>query len=123
MDNVRFMYVRNAQYEPIGCVAITINRGKNRAEYGLSMRNPSDAVDDRQRRLPFDRQLAQRLAEMDLSPRSSRLQVPRVYIPNDATMHDITESVLKDIIASGNAPSGAVKFAKRWLQASDIIFG
>jgi len=123
MDNVRFMYVRNANYEPIGCVAITVNRGKNRAEYGLSMRNPSDAVDDRHRKLPFDRTLAQKLAEIDLSPRHHRPQAPRVYIPNNATMHDITESVLKDIVASGNAPSGAVKFAKRWLQAFNIVFG
>lgn len=114
MDNVRFMYVRDAKWEPIGCVAITINRSKNRAEYGLSMRNPLDSMDDDNRRIQFDRKMAQKLAQIDMDGFNPR---KRVYIPNNATMHDITASVLRDIVARGQAPSGAVKFAKRWLQA------
>jgi hypothetical protein len=122
MNKLRFMYVRDANLEPCGCIAITINRGKNRAEYGLSMRNPADAKDDYNRRVKFDRKLAQKLAEIDMSPRSARIMPPRVYIPSDANMHDISEAVLKDIVARGEAPSSAVKFAKRWLRTSEICF-
>lgn len=119
MSNVRFMYVRDAKFEPIGCVAITINRGKNRAEYGLSMRNPIDAYDRCKRRVKFDKTYAQRLASGNMSYAAPR----RVYIPSDATMHDISESVLKDIVARGEAPSSAVKFAKHWLRTTEICFG
>lgn len=119
MDNVRFMYIRDAKFEPIGCVAVTVSRGKNRAVYGLSMRNPSDAYDSYSRRVKFDKTFAQKLATINMGSNNHR----RVYVPSNATMHDITESVLKDIVARGNAPSASVKFAKRWLRAAEICFG
>jgi len=122
MDNLRFMYVRDANWEPIGCLAITINRSKNRAEYGLSMRNPKDAYDDYNRRVRFDRKFAQKLAQINMDFRDPHGDPKRVFIPSNATMHDITESVLKDIVARGTAPSGAVKFAKGWLRAVGVFY-
>jgi hypothetical protein len=110
MDKIRFMYIRDANQEPVGCVAISVNRNANRAAYGLSVRNPADAFDSEGRRVKFNRTTAQTVALARLN-----LRPGRAYIPSNATQHEITASVLGDIIASGKAPARAVRFAKRWL--------
>ena len=112
MKNLRFMYVRNGKQEPIGCMAITVNRSKNRVEYGLSMRNPKDAVDGCNHKVKFDRAKAQQIALLNLDLDEGK---QRAYIPGDATMHEITAAVMCDVISRGTAPTGAVKFAKHWL--------
>jgi carbohydrate-selective porin OprB len=109
-ESIRYMYVRDANQEPVGCVAISVNRSANRAEYAISVRNPVDAFDNNQRRVKFNRMMAQDLAMARL-----RLKPEIAYIPPNASQHEITASVLGDIIASGSAPARAVRFAKRWL--------
>jgi hypothetical protein len=112
-NGTRFMYIRGNGWEPIGCLAITIDRSKNSAQYGLSMRHPKDGYNDYNRRVKFDRGLAQKLAQIDMNAfKESKL----AYIATDASMHDVTESVMKDIVVRGAAPSRAVKFAKWWLR-------
>lgn len=117
MSNVRFIYIRNTNWEPIGCAAITVNRNKNRVEYGLSMRNPKDAVDSHNRRLPFDRKMAQALALSKLVTDQNR-----AFVFGNASMHDITSAVFKDIVARDQAPSGAIKFARDWLRVTDMYY-
>lgn len=116
-NHVRYMYIRNANWEPIGCVAITLNRSRNRLEYGLSMRNPLDAKDTHGKKLPFNRQTAQLLARTDLEKGGKR-----AFITSDANMHEVTMAVFMDIVARAEAPSGAVRFAKRWLQTVRYIY-
>jgi hypothetical protein len=106
----RFVYVRDAKNHPIGCIAVNVRRNKNYAEYGLSMCNPKDTVDEKGRSLKFDRTLAQGLAMGDLDNNPKR-----TYITTEADMHEATASVLGNIIANGTAPTRAIRFAKRWL--------
>lgn len=112
---VRFMYVRDNKNQPNGCVAIKVDRVRNRVEFGLSVIHPKDCLDNKGRKIKFDRQAAQELAAVRL------VEFPdRAYIPSEATQHEITEAVMKGIIAS-DAPSRAVRFAKSWLQYAEMI--
>jgi hypothetical protein len=116
-SKVRYMYVRDANWDPVGCIAITVNRSQYRVVYGLSVRNPADAIDTLNRRVKFDRKAAQSLALQRLleNPQHS-------YISKSATQHEISGAVMQGIIASGSAPSRAVRFAKNWLQMAAIMY-
>jgi hypothetical protein len=116
-SKVRYMYVRDASWEPVGCVAIRVNRDENRVEYGLSVRNPVDAMDNQGRRVKFDRKTAQRIATNRLGD-----GLNRAYISSNATQHDISKAVMGDIIASGKSPTRAVRFAKYWIDTSELLF-
>lgn len=116
-SKVRYMYVRDNNYEPVGCVAITVDRDHYQVSYGLSVRNPVDAVDPAYRSIKFDRSKAQSLALRRL------LESPQhAWITKRATQHEISAAVMKGIIASGSAPSRAVRFAKRWLEMATYLF-
>lgn len=117
-NSIRFMYVRDSEWNPIGCLAITVDRKRNRAQYGLSMRNPKDASDKDGRRVRFDRDYAQQMALVNLA---ADPDVKRAYIAKEANMHQITSAVMMDIVARGTAPSGAMKHAKRWLEDSTYL--
>lgn len=110
MSKVRVMYLRDAKGSPVGCVAITVDRHSKRVNYQLSVVHPIDTVDATGRRLPFDSHKArlialERLVETPVS----------VSIKSAATMHDISEKVMKHI-AQAKRPTRAVKAAKLWLQ-------
>ena len=117
MDNVRFMYVRDANHSPVGCLAIKVVRSKNRVEYGFSIRNPADGIDAKGRSKPFDRMLAQDAAELRMESNPHQ-----AFISKDATQHDISRAVLQDIIAKRKAPARAIRFAKNWLAATEYLY-
>ncbi len=117
MNNIRYMYLRNAKWEPVGCVAIKVLCSENCVEYGLSVRNPVDAKDIQGRQLKFDRSMAQKIASNRLTASASR-----AYIPSNATQHDISKAVMCGIVASGNAPMRAVRFAKNWIAAMEMFY-
>ena len=103
--NSRIMYLRDAKWQPIGCVIIKVDRSHRRAQYNFAVLNPNDGI-------KFNRHESQRRAMVRLieSPIS-------VSIPKDATQHDISLSVMSDI-ADSDAPARAVKFAKAWVNAT-----
>lgn len=107
MNNTRIMYLRDNQYAPVGCVAISIDRRNHRLSYQYSVRNPIDK---------FDRKLARQLAL------GRMVEVP-IHLPlvrdMETSMHMISEMVMRHL-ASSNAPTRAVKAAKYWL--ADSIF-
>ncbi len=109
---IRTMYLRDASGSPVGAVAITVNRGQRRISYQISVVHPADTRDASGRRLPFDSRRARLMALERLI--ESPVLVP---IKSGATMHDISEKVMKHM-ASSDAPARARKFAKMWL-ASD----
>jgi hypothetical protein len=115
-NRIRFMYVRDNKMEPVGCLAIRVNRSKNRAEFGLSTLHPKDGVDSKGRRLKFDRVKSQSLASIRLSEDPTR-----VYIHSEATQHEITRAVMQAMIAA-DAPTRAKKFAKQWLAYTEVVF-
>jgi hypothetical protein len=102
MENTRIMFLRNESYRPVGCIAITVNRHSKTASYQFSVLNPADN---------FDRKIARQLAIGRLVE-----QPIDVYISNNASMHDISESVMVDLAFSERAPTRAIKAAKLWLQ-------
>jgi hypothetical protein len=116
MNKVRFMYTRDYNWAPNGCLAISVNRDTNQALYGLSVRHPKDAVDAKQRSIKFDRKLAQ-------SSALSRLESePRVVdLPPEASQHDISTAVLQDLISDKKSPSRAMRFAKMWLKIRKLF--
>lgn len=118
MNNIRYLYIRNANYEPCGCIAITVSRHSNRVEYGYSVRHPNDAKDSNGKRLAFDRKAARALALQRL------VEAPGLtFITKDATQHEVSSVVLQHLIASKNTPARAVRFAKRWLDVSHMVHG
>jgi hypothetical protein len=116
MSSIRYMYVRDDQYGPCGCVAIQVHRSKNRVEYGLSVRHPIDCKNAAGKQLKFNRRQAQSLA-LD-----RMIEAPRyAYIDREATQHDISRAVMQDIVANGKSPTRAVRFAKNWLKVADLM--
>lgn len=111
MSKVRVMYLRDASWSPVGCVAITLDRHNKRVNYQVSVVNPVDTLDPKTgRRLPFDSRRArlialERLVETPIS----------TSIKGGASMHDVSEKVMKHL-AKSTAPNRAVKAAKLWLQ-------
>lgn len=96
------MYLRAENGHPVGCLAIQLNRSNGTASYQLSVLNPRDR---------FNRAVARQLALGRL------LEEPlKVSVHSEATMHDISEAVMKDIVAYKDAPARAVKSAKLWLR-------
>lgn len=87
---------------PIGCIAIKVVPSNNTAIYQLSVVNPLDA---------FDRKMARQLAlgRMVEEPVS-------VSIPQDFTMHDVSEAVMQDIAQSNRNATRARKAAKLWFK-------
>ena len=99
---IRFMFLRNANKQPVGCIAVNMSMGL--LTYGLSVLNPLDK---------FDRGLARGIAEGRLNSSSAYRQ-----ILNGATletMHDISKSVMLDLLINPHAPSRARKAARLWL--------
>jgi hypothetical protein len=103
MTNTRIMFLRDASYRPVGCVAISLDRRNHRLNYGISVLNPADK---------FDRKLARQLAIGRL------VEVPfMVALKRDEelNMHVISERVMKHVAYGAGAPSRAVRAAKLWL--------
>ena len=103
MTNTRIMFLRDSQYRPVGCVAISVDRRNHRLNYGISVLNPADK---------FDRKVARQLAIGRL------VEVPFAVAfkrDEELTMHVISERVMKHVAYGSGAPSRAVKAAKLWL--------
>jgi hypothetical protein len=98
----RFMFLRDKQYRPIGCVVMAVDRRNHRVNYQYSVLNP---VDD------FNRALARQIALGRLIEKP--IKVP-LYRGEEINIHLISEIVLTEI-ATGNAPSRAKKAALLWL--------
>lgn len=118
MSNSRIMYIRDfANWNPVGCVVINVDRNRQRAEYQLAVLNPNDRDPKTNRKIRFDRKEAQRLAMARL------LNKPvTVRLPEEASQHDISRTVMEDIAGNKQFPARAVKFAKNWLKFSELLF-
>lgn len=101
--NSRIMFLRDSNYRPVGCVAISINRRDRVLNYQYSVLNPNDQ---------FDRKMARHLALGRLVEAPVKVQYARGTSIN---MHLISEMVMLDI-ANSEAPSRAVKAARLWLR-------
>lgn len=98
------MFLRDNQYRPCGCVAITIDRRNHRLSYQYSALNPSDK---------FDRKIARQLA-------LGRLVETPLHISmrheGEISMHRVSEMVMRNLSTSKFAPARAVRAAKIWLR-------
>lgn len=112
-SKIRYMYLRDENNGPVGCLAIQLHRKKHYLEYQLSVLNP---VDKRHpitgKNLPFNRAVARQLAVGRL------VESPiEMYLPEDATMNEISLLVMQDLVdIRGYVPSRAIKAAKLWLR-------
>lgn len=102
--SIRFMFLRDKDKQPIGCIAVDYIHG--RLEYGLSVLNPKDK---------FDRRLARSIAIGRWGTNSSCNHIP--FVKDDSfNMHLVSSTVMKHLIANKAAPARARKAAKLWLQ-------
>jgi hypothetical protein len=108
--NNRIMFLRNTDYTPCGCLAISIDRKSKKLNYQYSVLNPDDR---------FDRKVARQLALGRLVESPIALPLMRDM---DVNMHSISIAVMKHLSKS-KAPSRAVKAAKGWLQLSQFMYG
>ena len=103
MDKFRIMFLRDKANQPVGCVAITLNKTSTKAKFNLTTLNP---VDD------FDRKLARQLAI------GRAVEDPMVVtLPKDASIHDVSAAVMKSIGESKTIPDRSRKAARRWLRS------
>jgi hypothetical protein len=116
---IRYMYLRDCNKNPIGCIAIFINRDAGLLDYQVSVVNPLDRKDRfTGKDLPFHRAMARQLA-------CGRLVEDGLCLPmnRNATMNEISMLVMKDLASChrpmyrGDIPSRAIKAAKHWLES------
>jgi hypothetical protein len=116
-NKIRYMYLRDAKREPIGCLAIKLHRKKGYLEYQVSTVNPIDRVDPiTGRSLPFNRSMARHLA-------AGKMLEDALCVPMDSEVNMIQVSILvmKDLASlplpthRGDIPTRAIKAAKLWL--------
>lgn len=105
MTNARFMFLRNAQGRPVGCLAITLDRKNHRVKYQMSVLNPTDQ---------FDRKMARHIALGRLMEKPTLVPVPRDHA---VTLHEVSTLVMSHVAESA-APSRAVRAAKQWLSTN-----
>lgn len=103
----RIQYLREANGQNVGAVAIKVRRDIGNdfydlVEYRVSVVNPLDR---------FDRELARQLALGRV------LEAPfMVRVPINPTMFEISRAVMKDIARDSGAPSRARRAARNWLR-------
>lgn len=100
-NQVRFMFLRNKNNQPVGCLAIKFDKSKKRAYYQVSVLNPHDR---------FNRSVGRELA---LGRLHSKPFV--VVVGTQFNMHEISKAVLADIELTKSLPARAVKAASLWL--------
>lgn len=103
----RIQYLREANGQNVGCVAIQVLRETGNDFYSLvayqvSVVNPLDN---------FDRGLARQLAL------GRMLEAPfTVRVPINPTMFEISNAVMRDIARDSGAPSRARRAARNWIR-------
>lgn len=105
-NGVRFMFLRNTNQQPVGCLAFNVSG--NQIVYGLSVLNPKDK---------FDRTLARDIAEARWVGNYKNTIVPFTQSPY--TMHEVSKAVMQDLFNNPFAPARARKAAKLWLTNND----
>jgi len=123
--NIRIVFLRDNKFQPVGCVAIEIDR--DTIKYSYSVLNPHDH---------FDRKLSRhialgRLLEIPryLEVKSHRVDGPTIEYANGyntltgkqdtskMTRHHITSQVMQDLVSCAEkVPTRAIKAAKLWLR-------
>ncbi len=114
----RVMYIRDANWNPVGCVAISAEHNKQRAEYQISMLNPKDTIHPSTgKKVRFDRK------EARLRALERLVNEPiTVRLPKNANQHAISLAVLRDMAQNKSMPSRAVKFARMWVKEVEYWF-
>lgn len=108
-DKVRYMFLRNADGSPCGCLAISIDN--NLVSYGLSTLNPRDK---------FNRKLARSIARDRLALKPFEFQLTLDVEPN---MHIISSAVMEEIACNSMLPNRTRRAAERWLHANvDVLY-
>ncbi len=103
----RIMYLRSENGHPVGCLAIQLARHTGTVSYQMSVLNPRDN---------FNRAVARQLALGRLLEEPINLKINK-----EATMHDISEAVMKDIVKFyKSAPTRAIKAARLWVRQNGM---
>lgn len=102
-NNRRIMYLRDSQYSPIGCVAISLTKSRQTVRYQFSVVNPVDK---------FERSLARHIALGRLLEKPVRL----TGFTGEQNNWEITKAVMQSILKSKESPARAKKAAKNWLK-------
>ena len=98
----RIMYLRDDNYQPVGCLAISVSKNQKQVRYQLSVVNPVDK---------FERSLARHIALGRL------LEMPFRVEGFDGSQNgwEVTTAVMRHILQTDAVPTRAKKAAKRWL--------
>ena len=101
MNRPKIMYLRDSNRNPIGCLAITVDHVRLKAEYQLTMTAPEDH---------FDRKMGRQMSIGRLveNPLTVRLKA-------NSDMNDVALAIMKDIVKNKVCSGRAVKLAKLWL--------
>ena len=100
--NRRVMFLRDKDYQPVGCLVISVSQKTNKVRYQFSVRNPVDH---------FKRDLARQIA-------LGRLIEKPIVAGKTGSNDDwdsIVRMVMENLSANEEAPTRAIKAAKNWL--------
>jgi hypothetical protein len=117
-NKVRYVYLRDSQKFPVGCVAIKLDREASALYYQVSIVNPADRRHPiTGKSLPFNRDVAKHLALGRLVEKGLL-----VYMSPTANMNQVSTLVMTDLASfshplhRGDIPTRAIKAAKLWLR-------
>ena len=100
----RFMFLRTDKGVPVSCVAMKVSKS-GEVTYGVSTQHPKDR---------FNRKVARELA---LGRMVSKPEVVKV---NTISMHEISRTVVADLLKKEATPTRAYMAAKKWLKKASI---
>jgi hypothetical protein len=101
---MRIMFLRDKNNQPIGCLAFVISSLADQIVYGMSVLNPKDK---------FNRTIARDVAMLRMNMSERCRDVPFHAAPY--TMHEVSKTLMRDLLINPRAPSRARKAAKLWL--------
>jgi len=99
-NQTRFMYLRDNNNQPVGCLAVQYDKDSGSTSYQVSTLNPHDR---------FDRARGRTIAEARLAKRPKSLTVQA------KTLHEVYRAVLENLKADKEFPLRTVEAAKAWL--------
>lgn len=100
-NQTRFMFLRNENNQPVGCLALQYDRDTGNVRYQVSTLNPHDR---------FNRDVGRKIAEGRLL--SKGLDVKTAP---ELNFHAVCKTVLQDMEVRKSLPTRTVKAASSWL--------
>jgi hypothetical protein len=124
-ERYRYLYLRNEHGHPVAVVAYLLPKGEAMISYALATFNPNDrvvvsvktgrnfdVVEERQRRITFDRKFLRKIAEERLRQEPKTVSLPA---KEKNGMKVITRALMETLSKDKTLPNRTKKAVRLWL--------